>query len=97
MDRSSLDAEEIVRRSWTDPEFRSGLPVEMRDLIPPAPSRTSELSDAELDAAAGVVVPLVAAAVTGAKAAAGTTFGRAFLGTAGATMGAGVGKKLTWD
>lgn len=35
MDRSSHDAEEIVRRSWTDPEFRSGLPVELRDLIPP--------------------------------------------------------------
>jgi hypothetical protein len=42
-------------------------------------------------------VPLVAAAVTGAKAAAGTTFGKTFLGTAGATMGTGVGKKLTWD
>jgi hypothetical protein len=39
----------------------------------------------------------VAAAVTGAKAAAGTTFGKTFLGTAWATMGTGVGKKLTWD
>lgn len=50
---ATLNAHEVVSRAWRDDGFRDSLPAEVRDALPAAPENCRELSDAELEHAAG--------------------------------------------
>jgi len=71
-----------VKRAWKDEEYRQSLPADVREQLPPRPENTSEMSDEQLETAAGGATPLAAAAW------AGGAFATGFLGKAGAD---------TWD
>lgn len=62
-------ARKVIARAWRDEEYRSTLPAEVRDKLPPAPDGASRMSDEDLEAAAGGVTPaaaLAGVALTGA-------------------------------
>lgn len=46
-------ARKMIARAWKDEEFREGLPQEVREKLPPRPEGASEMSDEQLEAAAG--------------------------------------------
>ncbi|HWC28233.1 MAG TPA: mersacidin/lichenicidin family type 2 lantibiotic [Solirubrobacteraceae bacterium] len=46
-------AREIIARAWRDEGYRKGLPAEVRDKLPPAPERAAQMSDEQLESAAG--------------------------------------------
>lgn len=50
-------AREVVTRAWKDEKYRNSLPTEVREKLPPPPEGASEMSDAELEAAAGGITP----------------------------------------
>jgi mersacidin/lichenicidin family type 2 lantibiotic len=50
-------AREIVTRAWKDEKYRNSLPTEVREKLPPPPEGASEMSDEELEAAAGGITP----------------------------------------
>lgn len=92
-----MQAKDVVLRAWKDEEFRASLPAEDRAAIPARPARMGELSDQELEAAAGALTPVAipAAVATGAK-----IFGGAALTGAGAAAGAEAVNEIgerTWD
>lgn len=68
---------ETVLKAWKDEEFRAGLPEDVRSAIPARPTAEGggELSDSELETAAGGTTPLgaipVAVEIAGGTAAAG--------------------------
>lgn len=71
-----------LKRAWQDEEYRQSLPSEVQEQLPAPPENVGELSDEQLEAAAGAGTPLAAAAW------AGGAFATGFLGKAGAD---------TWD
>jgi mersacidin/lichenicidin family type 2 lantibiotic len=62
-------ARKMIARAWKDEEFRKGLPAEVREKLPPAPEGASEMSDEQLEAAAGGGTPLAVGVVAAAGAA----------------------------
>jgi mersacidin/lichenicidin family type 2 lantibiotic len=46
-------ARKLIARAWKDEEFRNGLPADVREKLPPAPEGASEMSDEQLESAAG--------------------------------------------
>ena len=54
-------ARKMIARAWKDEEFRKGLPEEVRAKLPPRPEGASEMSDDQLEAAAGGTTPGCAA------------------------------------
>lgn len=59
-------ARKLIARAWKDEEFRNGLPADVREKLPAAPDRASEMSDEELESAAGgTTVACVGLAVGG--------------------------------
>ena len=46
-------ARQVIARAWKDEEFRNALPVDVREKLPPPPDGASEMTDAQLEAAAG--------------------------------------------
>jgi len=62
-------ARKLIARAWKDEEFRRGLPSEVREKLPPAPEGASEMSDEQLEAAAGGGTPLAIGVVAVAGAA----------------------------
>lgn len=59
---------DTVLKAWRDESFRESLSEQERAAIPPKPSGDGgrELSDAELDQAAGGIIPLAAVGVAAA-------------------------------
>lgn len=63
---SDQKAREVIVRAWRDEEYRKSLPNEVQEKLPPAPEGAAQMSDQELEAAAGAGTPLIAgAAVVG--------------------------------
>lgn len=54
---------QTIVRAWSDPSYREQLPTDVRDALPEPPTEIRQLSDAELEQAAGAVTPGVAAGV----------------------------------
>jgi mersacidin/lichenicidin family type 2 lantibiotic len=52
MEAKMLDSATVVR-AWRDPEFREEMSDETRGMVPSHPSGVIELSDTDLEAAAG--------------------------------------------
>jgi len=52
-----------IVQAWRDPSYREPLPADVRDALPEPPTDVRQLSDAELEQAAGAVTPGVAAGV----------------------------------
>ncbi|HWC28234.1 MAG TPA: mersacidin/lichenicidin family type 2 lantibiotic [Solirubrobacteraceae bacterium] len=50
-------ARRVIARAWRDESFRDELPTEVRDTLPPPPDGVSQMSDEELEAAAGGTTP----------------------------------------
>jgi mersacidin/lichenicidin family type 2 lantibiotic len=82
-------AKDVILRAWKDEKFRNSLSSEERALIPPAPESTTELSDSELEVAAGAATPGVLIAIKTGSA----IFGKAAAGSAGTAVGGGLGLK----
>jgi len=61
-------------RAWQSEEYRQSLPAEVRDELPPRPAGMDQLSDEQLEQAAGGITPVPAFlyAVGGAAGAAGS-------------------------
>lgn len=74
---------DVILRAWREEEYRNSLPEETRKQIPARPTgdNGAELSDAELEQAAGGATP------TAGLAAGGIVFGS---GAAGYGIGAGI-------
>ena len=45
----------LVLKSWRDEQFRQSLPDEVREALPPPPEGIEEMTDEQLEAAAGGV------------------------------------------
>ena len=65
MSEITPEARRTVVRAWKDESFRNSLPAEVREKLPAAPDGASEMSDEQLDAAAGGIGPLAAAVIGG--------------------------------
>lgn len=50
-------ARQVIARAWKDEEFRNELPREVREKLPPPPDGASEMTDGQLEAAAGGTTP----------------------------------------
>jgi mersacidin/lichenicidin family type 2 lantibiotic len=61
-------AREVIMRAWRDDEYRKSLPAEVQEKLPPAPEGAAQMSDQELETAAGAGTPLVAVAAIGSVA-----------------------------
>lgn len=61
---------ETVLRAWKDEQYRASLPEDVRSGIPEKPVQEdgAELSDDQLDGAAGGIIGAIAAGVAGAGA-----------------------------
>ena len=46
-------ARKLIARAWRDEEFRNGLPADVREKLPPPPDGAAEMTDDQLEAAAG--------------------------------------------
>ncbi len=57
---SDQKAREVIVRAWRDDEYRRSLPPEVQEKLPPAPEGAAQMSDQELEAAAGAGTPLIA-------------------------------------
>ena len=59
---------EVILRAWKDEKYRNSLPTDVREAIPARPQGDSgrEMSDSELEAAAGGLTPGAAAIAAGA-------------------------------
>lgn len=79
------DHQRTVVRAWKDEEYRDGLPAEVRRAIPPKPVQEGggELSDAELESAAGGFWPIAGAVAAGAGViiGAGASYGSSLEGS----------------
>lgn len=64
-------AKDVVR-AWKDEEYMNSLPQDVQDQIPPAPEGADQISDEDLEAAAGGGTP-VASVVIGAASLAVST------------------------
>jgi len=56
------EARRIIARAWRDEQYRDRLPAEVREKLPPRPEGASQMSDEQLEAAAGGTTPGCAAA-----------------------------------
>jgi mersacidin/lichenicidin family type 2 lantibiotic len=54
-------ARKVIARAWRDESYRNELPTEVREKLPPPPEGASEMSDEQLEAAAGGTTPGCAA------------------------------------
>lgn len=70
---------DTVLRAWKDEEFRASLSPQERDAIPARPTGEGnrELSDAELDEAAGGIIGVIAAGIGIAAGSIGAGYGTA--------------------
>jgi mersacidin/lichenicidin family type 2 lantibiotic len=59
-------ARQIIARAWKDEEYRSSLPPEVREKLPPKPEGASTMTDDQLEAAAGGTATFCAAAAAAA-------------------------------
>ena len=64
-------ARKVIARAWKDEEFRKGLPADVREKLPPPPEGASEMTDEQLDAAAGGTTGPCALVAIGAGAVVG--------------------------
>ena len=58
-------AREVIVRAWKDDEYRASLPTEVREKLPPAPEGAGQMSDQELEAAAGAGTPIAGLVIGG--------------------------------
>lgn len=55
-------ARKVIARAWKDQEFRAQLPAEVQERLPAPPDGVSEMTDEQLEAAAGGTTPACAGA-----------------------------------
>ena len=65
-DHIDPNAKDVIARAWKDEKYRSSLPAEVREKLPPRPDGMSEMSDEQLEAAAGGASPALVAIGAGA-------------------------------
>jgi mersacidin/lichenicidin family type 2 lantibiotic len=63
-DGTDAQARKVIARAWRDQEYREELPAEVRERLPEPPDGASEMTDGQLEAAAGgTTAPCGAAAL----------------------------------
>ena len=60
---------QVVLRAWKDEQYRQTLPANVRESLPPKPDNFGELSDEQLEQAAGAGTPAIVGAAAGVVAA----------------------------
>ena len=52
-DASGPQTRKVIARAWKDEQFRAELPTEVRERLPEPPDGASQMTDEQLEAAAG--------------------------------------------
>jgi mersacidin/lichenicidin family type 2 lantibiotic len=62
---TDAQARDVIVRAWKDDQYRESLPTEVREKLPPAPDGAAQMSDQELEAAAGAGTPIAGLVIGG--------------------------------